>query len=43
MSVLIHFKANLEVNFTSPARAPDKFYLVDMFMSCTDPIVKEKQ
>ena len=43
MSVLIHFKANLEVNFTSPARAPDKYCLVDMFMSCTDPIVKEKQ
>ena len=32
-----------QANYISPAGAPDipKYRLVDVFMSCTDPIVKE--
>ena len=36
-------KTKLDKNFTFPAGAPDipKYRLVDMFMGCTDPLVKE--
>ena len=35
-------KTKLGKNFTFPAGAPDpKYCLVDMFMGCTDPLVKE--
>lgn len=39
----IFFKGCLGVNFTEPPGAPDlpRFRLVDMYMSCTDPVVKE--
>ena len=36
------FKSNLGTNFTDPVGAPDipTFRLVDMFLSCTDEVVK---
>ena len=38
------FKSNLGTNFTDPVGAPDipTFRLVDMFLSCTDEVVKEE-
>ena len=41
--VYLYFRDNLGVAFTEPTDAPDlpQFRLVDMYHSCTDPIVKE--
>ena len=41
--IYLYFKTKLGKNFTFPAGAPDipKHRLVDMFMGCTDPLVKE--
>ena len=39
----MYFKKGLGADFTEPSGAPDltRFRLVDMYMSCTDPLVKE--
>ena len=42
-NLYLYFKNELQGNFTEPPNLPDvpQFRLVDMYMSCTDPVVKE--
>ena len=41
--IYLYYKTKLGKPFTFPAGAPDipKYRLVDMFMGCTDPLMKE--
>ena len=40
----VFFRDKLGADFTEPPGAPDlpRFRLIDMYMSCTDPVVKEE-
>ena len=42
-NLYLYFKNELQGDFTEPPNLPDlpQFRLVDMYMSCTDPVVKE--